>query len=149
MKTIFLLESYDKYESILRYDASSGEHQLITRKEAAASALQENVGAFVEEAGHVLGIYASPQGPVLFHDSDRVLFNASTIQVKVDLDASTNINRYSVTENGKFIFGTYYKDRSGIGVNPYDQEPEDVDLFQMITTLLRKPPYSNYIREWT
>ena len=149
MKTIFLLESYDKYESMLRYDASSGDHQLLTRKEAATSGLQENVGAFVEEEGHVFGIYASPQGPVLFHDSDRVAFNPNTMQVKVDIDTSTNIHRYSVIENGNFLFGTHYKDRPGIGVNPYDQEPEDVDLFQMIAALLRRPSYKNYTREWT
>jgi hypothetical protein len=149
MDTIFFLRNYDLYEPVLRYDANDGTHQLLTREAVVASGLKKNRGAFVEEAGQVFGIYASPQGPVLFHDSDRVLFNATTMQVKVDLDSSTNIHRYSVTENGNFLFGTHYKDRPGIGVNPYDQEPEDVDLFQMIAALLHRPPYTNYTKEWT
>ena len=148
MNQKFCIDSYDRYNLVLQYNDADGSHQIITRKDSEILGLKENIGAFTQESGHVFGIYASPKGPVLFCDSDRVVFNPKEMKASVDLDPNTKIHRYSLTKTGKLLFGTVYKERHGIGANPYDQEPEDVDLFQMIASILLRPPYLNYIRDW-
>ena len=43
-----------------------------------------------------------------------------------------------------------YEERVGIGANPYDTEPEDIDLFAMIGAGLRSQQFfRNNIMDWT
>jgi hypothetical protein len=46
-------------------------------------------------------------------------------------------------------FSLHYKNRFGIGTNPYDNELEDVDLFALIASGIRfEPFFRQYTRDW-
>ena len=50
---------------------------------------------------------------------------------------------------GKTQFSIFYKERVGIGANPYDNEQEDVDMFAMLAEgFLREQFFRNYTKEW-
>lgn len=149
MNIVFYLRSYDKNERVLKYDAASGAHRVMSRAEAEHAGLKKGFGAFVEEDGSVYGIFASPDGPVLFRNEQRVPVRLGATTARVVIDSDSRIHCFSVTDNGVHVFGTHYREREGLGANPYDQSPEDVDLFVMVTEGLKKPQFhANYTRPW-
>lgn len=149
MSTVFYLRNYDKHNRVLQYDATTGVHRVLSRAEAEHAGLKKGFGAFVEEGGSVYGIFGSPNGPVLFRNELRIPVRPGATTARVVIDSVSHIHRFSVEDNGVHIFGTHYREREGLGANPYDQSAGDVDLFVMVAEGLTKPQFhTNYTRPW-
>lgn len=147
MNSIVYIDNYDKYALVLKLDLTSGQCEMISREAAKELGLKDGFGAAVEEGGATFGVYASSEGPVLFNNQNRMLAKFGITSASVERDVSSGINRFSVHNDGKYIFGTHYKERIGLGTNPYDREHEDIDLFQMIASgLKREQFFKNYAR---
>lgn len=147
MNTPFYIRNYDRHDQVLVIDPAKGKQKMVSRDEAQTQGIGKGFGAFVAEGGHVLGIHASPDGPVLFCDEHSVVARFGVTSAKVTRDATTGILSYVVIEDGAVCFGTQYQERDGVGTNPYDTEPEDVDLFRMIASGLKKQQFfANYTR---
>jgi hypothetical protein len=111
------------------------------------------MGAFTREDPHVAGIFATPEGPVFFVDSQHVLLRFGKASATVTKEPDRPVMHFALTaENDRGetqAFALRYAERFGIGTNPYDNELEDVDLLAMIATNLRNPRFFEaYTKDW-
>jgi hypothetical protein len=116
-------------------------------------AVAATFGAFTREGDHVAGVFASPAGPVFFLDAEHVVLlfgRASAITV---IEPGGSMMQFTLTQaeaaEGEIRFTLRYKERVGIGTNPYDNEQEDIDLFAMLAAGLSKQQFfRNYTQDW-
>lgn len=92
------------------------------------------------EGNHFAGIFASPGGPVIFLDNQKVAARfGSTV---ADTEPTTDrMRRFTLTHDGSVAFTLDYRERDGIGTNPYNNEIEDIDLLAAIAAGLRNEHY--------
>jgi hypothetical protein len=141
------LTSYDRYDEVLEYDTETGASKLMRRSGFERLRLERTFGTFTREDERVLGVFASPQGPVLFLDGQRVLARFGEVSASVAADGSQR--SFTLSARGKRKLRFDYQERHGAGTNPYDNEPEDVDLGSMIAAGIRKEQFfKNYTRDW-
>lgn len=147
-RTLYL-ESYDRFDEILEYQLPEGNFAV-----ALPMLRTHTFGAFTREGEHVSGVFASPSGPVFFLDARHAVlqFGCSSATIEADRDGSMRqftLRHDEGARKGKIEFSLRYRERVGIGTNPYDTEPEDVDLFAMLATGLRSEQFfKNYTKDW-
>lgn len=153
MTSTLYLKSFDRYDDILEYHLPDGRFAVIGRQDFSAFGIAPTLGTFSRELEHVAGVFASPDGPVFFLDAQRVLcrFRSTTARV-VQLASVVPMWEFILTHvdpaGGKTQFTVFYKERIGIGANPYDTEQVDVDMFAMLAQgLLREEFFKNYTKE--
>jgi hypothetical protein len=145
---IIYLTSYDLYVEVLAYRLPEGTFTILTRDDFIRLGIQRSFGTFSREGEHVAGVFASPTGPVLFLDSRHLVGRLGCTHAKVE-PAAGSMLQFTLTHEEKIEFSLVYRDRPGIGVNPYDTEPEDVDMFAMLASGLRKEQFfRNYVKDW-
>lgn len=151
------LESYDRYDEILAYELG-GESAwcILNRSEAETLGLPLSFGCHTRETDHVLGVVASPEGPVFFVDAEWITgpLGSLTATVEVTAPASRERHRrdrrcFTLCHEGAVRLRFNYEERVGIGANPYDQEVEDVDLAALIASRMAHSQFFvNYTRDW-
>jgi len=151
-RTIYL-KSYDLYDEILEYQIPDGKFATLPREKFAARGIPLTLGAFCREGQRVAGIFATPDGPVIFLDSQQVQgrYGESFAAVKDVPGQTKKYFAFGSKADGKEMvrFGLLYEKRLGIGANPYDNEEEDIDLLAMIATNLQHEAfYKAYTKEW-
>jgi hypothetical protein len=99
-------------------------------------------GAFMREGGQFAGVFASPDGPVFFLNEEHLPLRygyASAITVKQQDAPMMHFTLTAMDESGHaHRFSMVYRERHGIGTNPYDNDLEDVDLLALIARNLRQ-----------
>jgi hypothetical protein len=169
--TIYLT-SYDRYSEVLEYNLPSGTFTVHKRDEWERRGLTLTFGAFCSERvrlaeavppkqpeavkEHVLGVFASPEGPVLFMDARHIIgrFGHTTARVDDIVPAQKkNMKIFSLTHravDGKTTdFILIYEQRIGLGANPYDNEEEDIDLLALIAASIGHEAFFRlYTKEW-
>jgi len=147
-RTIYL-RSYDLFNEILEYRLPDGEFAILNRRDFTAPGAALTIGAFTREGQHVAGVFASPAGPVLFLNSRHLVGRLGATSATVEPTPERLILQFTLTHEERIEFMIRYTERFGIGTNPYDNEPEDVDLFSMIAAGLRKEQFFRYyVKEW-
>lgn len=146
------LRSYDYYNEILRYDPPTGTHAIITRADFEALGVKPHFGWFVREEAVVVGIYGSPEGPVFFFNSRRIPARLGRTTAQVEEVGPSRL-RFTLFNDGAALedsrIAIEYQERLGLGANPYDNEPEDIDLFAWIARGLSSSAfYQLCTREW-
>lgn len=126
------LRSYDTYNEMLEYDVDTGIPRLVSREEVERAGLQRTFGMFTRVGDRFFGVYATPEGPVFFGDDIRVLGRFGVTRGHIELDKATGIHRFALFDDSRLVLSTHYPEREGLGTNPYDTEPEDVDMFAAI-----------------
>ncbi|MCM5682753.1 hypothetical protein M8A51_24745 [Schlegelella sp. S2-27] len=126
------LRSYDTYKETLEYDVDTGASRLVSREEVERAGVQRTFGMFTRVGDRFFGVYATPEGPVFFGDDIRVLGRFGVTRGHVELDKATRIHRFALFDDSRLVLSTHYPEREGLGTNPYDTEPEDVDMFAAI-----------------
>lgn len=143
------LRSYDIHAEMLEYDVEDGSFRLLARTDVEQRGLPRTMGMYTKEEEHVFGVYATPDGPVFFRDSERIAGSFGRTQALVELDSQTNIHRFALFMDGQPAISTHYRDRGGIGANPYDTEREDVDMFAALAKATERPQFfENYRKVW-
>jgi hypothetical protein len=151
-RTIYL-KSCDLYDEILEYQIPEGTFAIVPREQFAARGIPLTFGNFCREGQQVAGIFATPEGPVIFLDAQQVLgrFGECFATVKDVPGQTKKYFTFVLKADGKQMerFGLMYERRLGIGANPYDNEEEDIDLLAMIATNLQHEGfYRAYSKEW-
>lgn len=144
------LKSYDTYDDVLEYHVSTGAARRMTRTEFEAQGMSFTFGDFTRERWQVMGVFASPEGPVFFLDSVRVLGYFGEIDARLvrQIDDDRTYH-FTLSVGGQVKFRFAYRARLGIGANPYDNELEDVDLAALIATGVRSEQFFKiYTRDW-
>ncbi|SRR5258708_1144870 len=152
-RTVYL-KSYDRYDEILEYRLPEGQFAILAQDKFSLRGIPLTFGAFCREGEQVAGVFASPDGPVFFLDGQHVVGRFGQTSATVDDVTVQGLprRRFSFTHqepaSGKIKFRLYYKERLGIGTNPYDNEEEDIDLLAMIASGVRHETFFRlYTRE--
>ncbi len=135
------LRSFDRYADILRYEPATGSFQKLTRSAWEALGVPLGCGAFISDGERVAGVYGSSEGPVIFVNGHRVTARFGTHAARLDAVDGLKLWWFVLLENGEPVLRFEYEERFGLGVNPYDNEPEDIDLMAMIAAGLRSPQF--------
>ena len=151
-RTIYL-KSYDRYVDVLEYQIPEGKFSIVPREQFETRGIPYTFGNFCSEGQQVAGIFATPEGPVIFLGAQQVLgrFGDSFAMVK---DVPGQTKKYfafghKADGNERERFGLLYEKRVGIGANPYDNEEEDIDLLALIARSLDYPAtYKLYTKDW-
>jgi len=137
------LRSYDRYVEILEYQLPEGRFAILDSSVAGQPEESLTFGNFTREGNQVAGVFASPDGPVIFLDSTHLVAGYGSTSASVD--AVDGLLRFTLTHlppgEAAVTLVLHYREREGIGVNPYDNTPEDVDLCALIAAGLRKPQF--------
>ena len=145
MPTIYL-NSYDLYREILEYDTETGKSRIIDRESCEVPLMQ---GTFTRQEAEVMGLFASPEGPVFILGKRRILGRFGEIQAFVVPAGDRGWLRFVLQSNDSIEFVFDYTERLGIGTNPYDNEPEDVDLAAWIAAQVRREAFFKlFTRAW-
>jgi hypothetical protein len=137
----------------LKYQLPEGKFAIMPRHDFMVLGMAATFGTFTREGDRVAGVFASPDGPVFFLDTQRVLLHFGYASAKVEVAPPGSMLQFTLTQEGaaegQIQFALRYNERVGIGANPYDTEPEDIDLFAMLAAGLRKQQFfRNYTKEW-
>ena len=153
MNRIVYLKSYDRYDEILKYHLPSGRFAVLKDEKFKVLGLPLTFGSFCSEGPQVAGVFASPGGPVFFLDAQNVLgcFGETTATV-TDVPGQSK-RRFAFSHkpsSGEAVeFGLLYKQRLGLGANPYDNEEEDIDLLALIVRNLGSEAFFRaYTKQW-
>ncbi|MET3120345.1 hypothetical protein AAKU64_004597 [Undibacterium sp. GrIS 1.8] len=141
------LKNFDQHNLVLEYDNYDGSYKIISREFAKQKELNFTFGIFVVVSSNVVGVFASPDGPIFFKNETRVLGSLESTEVKVSTEP--NIHYFSLWSNSQKIFDITYQDIDGIDSNPYDTKQEDVDMFSMLASATKKKQFFiNYTKNW-
>jgi len=136
------LKNYDRYAEMIVYDYPGGGYTFLKTDELRAFGGRACFGWFIREGDRVLGICASPDGPLIFVDDWCFLAEEGRTAVWVQDQV------FHVRHAEREALVPYTK-RFGIGANPYDNEEEDVDLCALIGSLFRgRRVFKAYRRDW-
>jgi hypothetical protein len=148
MPSKIYLSSYDKHDELLEYDPRAGTRKILSRREFEALGANKTMGAFTREADRVAGVYASPDGPTFFLDAERVARPFGGVTAVVE-EIGPKRKRFRLTVEGRPLFDLEYRERFGIGTNPYDTEAEDIDLFALIARGTKNAKFfEGYTKDW-
>ncbi|MFZ6747628.1 hypothetical protein [Undibacterium sp. Ren11W] len=149
MEKRIYLKNFDNYLQILEYDTYEGSHRITTRDEITKNNVKISFGTFVVEGNNVVGVYATPKGPVFFKNETKLLGSLGAIKVEIQKNVKPGINHFSLYSKGQRVFETTYLDRDGIDCNPYDTEEEDINMFVMLSNATEKSQFFiNYTKDW-
>ena len=153
MHRIVYLKSYDRYDEILKYHLPSGRFAVLKDDKFRALSLPLTFGSFCSEGPQVAGLFASPDGPIFFLDERQVVcrFGETTANITV-VPGQTNRQftfSHKPADGEAVELSLVYKQRLGLGANPYDNEEEDIDLLALIVSNLRfEAGFRAYTKEW-
>jgi hypothetical protein len=132
------LHNYDHSRSHLVY----GPFSTLAREVPADPGHPITLGAYVMEYKRYIGVYASPGGPVFFHESDR--FEGAFGSVSVTADDG----KFRLAQ-GRRKVEIPYTPRTGLHTNPYDREQPDIDLVALMVRGARdRTWWDAYTRPW-
>jgi hypothetical protein len=150
---IIYLRSYDRFDEFLRYELPRGSFVIITRNDFEALAVPAGFGAFTREGNRVAGVFASPRGPVVFVDSQQVNASFGHTSAAIVPASAPSMQQFTLIHDhpleANVTLTLTYRERSGLGVNPYDTEREDVDLFALLVSGLNRDQFFRaYTKDW-
>jgi hypothetical protein len=153
MDRIIYLQSYDRYNEILKYHLPSGEFSVLMEENFKPLGLPMTMGRFCNEGPDVAGLFASPDGPVFFFNQRQVVCRFGETSASVAAIPGESKNRFTFIHkpaNGEAVeLSLVYKQRLGLYANPYDNEEEDIDLLALIVSNLRfEAAFRAYTKEW-
>ena len=151
-RTLYL-RSYDLYKEFLEYQVPDGCFAVITRSYFESLGASRAFGAFAREDSRVAGIFASPGGPVFFLDARQIPARYGYTSAAIHPTLVPSMQQFTLTHEypgeAQITLTLPYRERLGLGANPYDTEPEDIDLFAMIASGLRREHFFRaYTRDW-
>jgi hypothetical protein len=123
------LKSFDVYNEFLRYEWPRGDFAVQSRADFEQLNIPADFGAFTREGQRIAGLFATEEGPVILVDSQHVTARFGHTKAVIEQ------GEFRLTHNGVTL-SLRYQLRMGLGANPYDMEPEDIDLFALIIASL-------------
>jgi hypothetical protein len=150
---IVYLRSYDLFDEFLRYELPQGRFAVITRHDFEALATPAAFGSFTREGNRVAGVFASPRGPIVFVDAQQITASFGHTSAAIEPASAPPMQQFTLIHDhpleAKVTLTLPYRERSGLGVNPYDTEREDVDLFALLVSgLNREQFFRGYTKDW-
>jgi hypothetical protein len=151
-RTVYLA-SFDRHDDILAYDTVNGVGRVLARQDFEGLGVLRTFGAFTRDGEHLFGVFASPEGPVFFLDAQQLVGAHGTVSATISPPpahgAPGGKHRLTLSVAGGASLSFDYREHAGIGTNPYDTTPEDVDLAAMIAAGIEKKQFfAGYTKNW-
>jgi hypothetical protein len=140
--------SFDVHDEILEYEPTTGAARVMSRSVFERTGAARTFGAFMREGDRVLGVLATPDGPLVFADRTRIVARFGEVSGEARADGPGR-QRFELGVRGLPVIAFEYAARGVIGANPYDATPEDVDMGAMLAAALRREGFfRNHTRAW-
>jgi hypothetical protein len=140
MKQRIYLKSYVQPSEFLQFDLSTHRFNLVGGLPANVT---PDFGAFVATEGQVFGLFRSANGPVLFWNDGHLVAAHKTTYATISSNQD-GTRLFTLFDYGRALF-TALSGQPVLFTNPYDAEPEDVDLFDLVVQgLAREQFFINY-----
>lgn len=144
------LRNYDTVANVLTYGVHDRSARVLPRAEFAALGSELTNGAFVQEDDMIVGVFATPAGPAFFsqYGKKRVLGRFGVVTT-TRMPTPSGRFRFTLFVAGRHFFDVLYRERHGLGANPYDNEPADIDLFAWLVEATKTEDFFvRFTRPW-
>ncbi len=142
-----LLDHYIDAKRVLRYDPETGSREELGREQLPEGA--ETAFGFYTAAGDdVWGLYASPDGPILFHNAER--FRLADLSSEIEVTPGERQNRFVFRQGGAVRGECAYPraKRADWGYDSWSAEEESVDFFLWLKHQVGTPDFNvRYTRD--
>jgi hypothetical protein len=146
-KTI-AISQFDGTVKLMKIELSTGVREIVPAKQIDEEKV--TFGLFeIEESNHrseSVALIATPDGPLLvFNDT---LYHPNAEDTKVDIADDGEFSHFRILHQGEPIFGMFYKEKSGLGLHPYNRSREDIDFYFWLKNKINEPKfYKAYTRD--
>lgn len=123
----------------LAYDEEGGTFEATTR---AALPREPDLGFYVDCGVGVLGMYASPAGPVLFRDALRVPLDGDT---RLEVTKGRRRNTFTAWRGGEELLAVSYAPPTDVGIDVWSDEA----LVDFYVWLANSFPTERFLRFYT
>jgi hypothetical protein len=121
---MILLQNYHRGQAVLAYDPGTGQGEEIARNAAGAPVAR----GFYVNAGHdLVGVHASPAGPVFFVNLDR--YSMTDPSFSVELHPGAQDHHFIARRGGKPVYEVRYPRRTDWGYDNWSADEESADWF--------------------
>jgi hypothetical protein len=138
------LRNHDVHARVLAYDPTSGAAEELPRDHLPSTS-RERVGFYVNAGDHVVGVYASPDGPMVFHDADRYRLAESAVSLRSD----DRHGDFSLSQGDVVRFEVHYPRTSGRSYDNWSSDEELIDFYQWLARASsRLHFYKHFTKAW-
>jgi hypothetical protein len=137
---MILLQNYHDGRRLLEYAPETGEGVEIARDTASPPAAR---GFYVSVGHDLVGVYASPAGPVFFVNRDRYSMNDSSFGV--ELHRGEQAHHFVARCGGKLIYEVRYPRHTNWGHDSWSTDEESADWFMWLTSSSDGPQFYRFL----
>jgi hypothetical protein len=146
--TTIAISQFDGSVKLLRVCLATGERDLIPANEIHEDEIAFGLFDFEKsETGlDSVALVATPEGPLFF--LKNMQYRPALNKTKIKIDSDGNYFHFQILHEENHIFGLFYKEKSGIGLHPYNRSREDIDFYYWLCKKINMPQfYQTYTRD--
>jgi hypothetical protein len=132
------LQNYDKGRLVLEYDSATGKALEIAKDLAGATSR----GYYVNSGHDVVGVYASPDGPIFFVNRDRYPMKEPTFSV--EHRHGIQEHRFTARCGGAPVLDALYPPRTDWGYDNWTADEEAADWFLWLAGSVKQAQFYRY-----
>ena len=142
------ISQFDGAVKLLKIDMVTGNRKVISVNELSENQLcfgmfeSEKVGSNLES----VALVASPEGPLLLLNDFQ--YRPQIDKTRITVRDDGEFSHFRVLHEGECIFGLFYREKFGVGLHPYNNSREDVDLYYWLSKNINNPKlYEIYTKD--
>ena len=144
--------NFDITARALLYDPHTGTYQELMQQQIPA-VLRKGLGFYVNVVDTVVGVYATPNGPVCFHNQQRYPLVLgewdATVTSADEYDITQGRNTFTLVHEGQQAFTLFYDAPLHRYYDAWSATDEDVDFFLWLKGSVSDQRFhSFYTQEW-
>lgn len=133
------ISQFDRDMQLLRISLSTGERDIIPSHLVDEDHIA--FGLFDFEGGDKdldsVALIATPRGPLLFLKD--IQYRPDINLTKIQIEKDGGFFHFKISHDKNYIFGLFYKEKSGIGLHPYNHDREDIDFYYWLCKNINTP----------
>lgn len=132
------LKNYDNARLVLEYDPATGKAMEVAKDLAGATSR----GFYINSGHDVVGVYASPDGPIFFVNRDRYPMTDTAFGVEHHPGAKEH--RFTARRGGAPVFDVAYPPRTDWGHDNWSADEESADWFLWLAGSAKQAQFYRY-----
>jgi len=147
-KKIAVISRFDNDTSLLKLDLSTGAGQLISADDINEDQISFGMFEIEKRQPHsdIVALVATATGPLLF--LNEMQYALAMGKTKISIKDDEIFSHFSISHDGRPVFGLFYEKKFGIGLHPYNKSREDIDFYYWLYKNIMNPNlYTIYTKE--
>lgn len=136
-----LLSGYESATHLLRYDPGTGRGEEV-RASDLSGAVPSSRGFYVSVEGQLIGVYATPGGPVCFWNEERYPMSDPRFGLVHEAEGAEHVLR--LLWDGRERHRIRYPRRSAWGYDNWSEEEESADFLLWLSRQLGSPQFYQF-----